>query len=262
MKQIKAFFVGFFNTDDSIITNIMKEQNTRILMLVDLKLKPSILGGVMFTTSSGSQEVFIYYLLTDPSRKLSQIHSTIEHDGKLVGKGLGQILLRIVSGVLFTGCSISLLCAEEKLEYYKRLGFKEIEFEYYKRQEYHENHEFVRKCCEREGFYIERGNNNSVNLYPLELKGSLQFSEIGNIFRMVTRWCESIPKFELVINPQTVSQKFSKESTKITKDYWLGVQQAKSTTKIRMHNLSVYIDYWIGRTKNNYSKFSCLWQGK
>ena len=72
---------------------------------------------------------------------------------------------------------------------------------------------------------------------------------------MVTRWCESIPKFELVINPQTVSQKFSKESTNITKDYWVGVQQAKSTTKIRMHNLSVYFDYWKGRTKNNYSKF-------
>ena len=67
LKQIKTFFAGFFNTDDAIITNIMKEQNTRILMLVDLKLKPSILAGVMFTTSSVFQGAFIYYLLTDPS---------------------------------------------------------------------------------------------------------------------------------------------------------------------------------------------------
>ena len=154
-------------------------------------------------------------------------------------------MLRIVSGVLFKGCSTSLLCAEEKLEYYKRLGFKEIE--------YHVCHEFVRECCQREGFNI--GGTNSVNLYPLELKGSLQFSEIGNIFRMVTRWCESIPKFELVINPQTVSQKFSRESTKITKDYWVGFQQAKPMTKIGMHDLSDYFDYWKGRTKNKYSKF-------
>jgi hypothetical protein len=103
---------------------------------------------------------------------LSNLLSTIEHDGKLVGKGLGQIMLRIVSEVLFKVSSTSLLCAEAKLLYYKRLGFKELEF--------HVCTQFVRECCQREEFNI--GGTNSVNLYPLELKGSLKFGEIGNIF--------------------------------------------------------------------------------
>ena len=69
MNQINEFFARFFNSDDAIMTNIIKEQNTRILMLVDLELKRgvSILAGVMFTTSSVLQKAFIYYLLTDPS---------------------------------------------------------------------------------------------------------------------------------------------------------------------------------------------------
>ena len=117
MNQIKAFFAIFFNSDDAIITKIMKEQNTRILMLVDLKLKRSILAGAMFTTNSVFDGAFIYYLLTHPSRKLSGLLNTIEHDEKLVGKGLGQIMLRIISGVLFKVSSTSLLCAKEKLEY-------------------------------------------------------------------------------------------------------------------------------------------------
>ena len=51
-----------------------------------------------------------------------------------------------------------------------------------------------------------------------------------------------------MINPQTVSQKFSRESTKITKDYWAGFKK-KSMTKIGMHDLSDYFDYWKGGTK-------------
>ena len=83
MNQIQTFFARFFNTDYSFITNIIKENNTRILMLVDLGLKRkcSILGGVMFTIIAGDKGVFIYYLLTDPTHKLSDLIITIE--GKL-----------------------------------------------------------------------------------------------------------------------------------------------------------------------------------
>ena len=114
LNQIKACFAIFFNSDDAIITNIMKEQNIKILMLVDLVLKRScsILGGVMFTISSVVKGAFIYYLLTDPIQKLSNLLSTIDHDRKLVGKGLGQIILRKVYEVLFKVSSTSLLCAE------------------------------------------------------------------------------------------------------------------------------------------------------
>ena len=106
----------------------MKEKNTIILMLMDLGLKRScsILGGVMFTISAGVKGAFIYYLLTHPTCKLSGFIITIEQDGKLVGKGSGKIMLRIVSEVLFKVSSTSLQCAEQKCLYYKCLGFKEV----------------------------------------------------------------------------------------------------------------------------------------
>ena len=80
LNQIEAVFTGVFNTDHSFITNIMEENNTKIIMLVDqgLKRKCSIIGGVMFTLSVGDKGSFIYYLLTHPTLKLSFFTSTIE----------------------------------------------------------------------------------------------------------------------------------------------------------------------------------------
>ena len=45
--------------------------------------------------------------------------------------------------------------------------------------------EFVMKCCKREGFNI--GFTNAFNLYLLELKGSLQFGDIGDVYQNIKR---------------------------------------------------------------------------
>ena len=52
-----------------------------------------------------------------------------------------------------------------------------------------------------------------------------------------------------MIISKTVSQKFTEDSMKITKDYWVGFEQAKSMTKtgsLGFHDLSDYFDYWEG----------------
>ena len=57
-----------------------------------------------------------------------------------------------------------------------------------------------------------------------------------------------------MFDSKTVSQKFTEDSMKITKDYWVGFE-AKPMTKtgsLGFHKLSDYFDYWEGQTKYKY----------
>ena len=74
----------------------------------------------------------------------------------------------------------------------------------------HECSEFVMECCKREGFNI--GGTNTVNLYPLELKGSLQFSDIGDVYWNIKKCFDAISKFEVEIDLSTVSQKLTEDN--------------------------------------------------
>ena len=124
-NQVKSFFTKVVNADVSKISSVMTEKNTRVLLLVHrLENKSSDIFVGLCLHWRQTKNLCSYIIPSHHHLNLKRLIGDEDKDGRILGKGLGQLMIKIVAEILFQVSTVHLLCNESKLEYYKRIRFK------------------------------------------------------------------------------------------------------------------------------------------